>query len=241
MNRNYDLYEYQFDGGHIKFYARQNKRHGNQLKILFSSIDIKKDDKYINGFNYLNRSEDKPDKILYDYINFQNVLNKHLNGIKLYSDNIYSYKLYRDDINDINDNIYDSHLYNNDMIQNVSIPKTKLSFYELHEIARNLRDNLSHEIKNLLLCKSSNVEIMNFNENDIVLETRNINELFDFSQLLDDELDKSVDYWIWKSKDLNIYNYSPDEIDLLSFMELVVSHYFRSREEIEKIKFVKKI
>ena len=127
------------------------------------------------------------------------------------------------------------------MIQNVSIPKTKLSFYELHEIARNLRDNLSHEIKKLLLSKSSNVEIMNFNENDTALETRNINELFDFSQLLDDELDKSVDYWIWKSKDLNIYNYSPDEIDLLSFMELVVSHYFRSREEIEKIKFVKKI
>ena len=56
-----------------------------------------------------------------------------------------------------------------------------------------------------------------------------------------EETDKKYRYWVWRSDKLNSYTRVPDEIDLLSFMELVVSHFFKTREEIEKIKFTKKI
>ena len=225
MPETYNLYEYKFDDGYIKFYASQDPSKGYQLKILFSSIEIKtKDGKYIDGIHYLNSPVDYK-TILPDYINFQNVLYQYFHGYNLYSNNIYNKK----------------------KTNPIIIPKGKLSFFDLHEIAQKLRSELSDDLILLLSRhKSIGKARVHFNDFSSELEIRDFHELFDFSQILDksamiEETDKKYRYWVWRSDKLNSYTRVPDEIDLLSFMELVVSHFFKTREEIEKIKFTKKI
>lgn len=224
MSETYNLYEYKFKDGYVKFYAK--KLESGQLSLIPGSIKIKLNDK-----KYI------------DFSDFHHIYQKNFN---VYTQIYYEHKFYNFDrkgyakfiefINMLYRNFYGYNLYDV-YIRKQSNPKGLKTVYDFYK-------NISLEYWDKKYLETFDLPL--YELDDELLEKISyvdFNNAFDFSQLIDEPLNsdnnkKSV-YRIWKGQGIPLY-----DVDLLTAIYLIIL-YLNKREDSEELiknmKFTKKI